>query len=509
MRFIAMHAPPNSKHIAIVGAGICGLCSALGLAKQGHRVTVYERDDPLPDGGPDEIFFDWLRRGASQFRHPHAFLAVMSNLLTEQFPDLIENFWQAGARKVTFEEMLPPAFSASYKAAPEDASLWLMMCRRATMEMVLRRYALKQPNITIASGTRVNAMVTQLSGDQKQITGLTVQARGTNQLPTNVTADIVVDAAGRGSPFKRWLEQEGLAIKTESHDADIVYYTRHYQFKAGIDEPARDGKTRSAGDLGYLKYGVFPGSGGHFAIILCVPCNDTILHDAVKDDAKFDQICLEIPGLQPWLGADQAVATTASFGMGNIKAVWHDFSDNDRPLLLNYYAVGDAAVRTNPLYGRGCSTGAIHSKILTDVLAKDPDPVSAAQQFSEETHKQLRPIWQASLDEDRAGIKRAQIILTASSTSRPLTLKKRFAIAYGDALTRSTQIHLRVFRGAFRTFNLMELPGAFLKDIGTQALIFWTLIRYGADNKKARNVPGPSRDHLIAALAPRDEQRAA
>ena len=55
----------------------------------------------------------------------------------------------------------------------------------------------------------------------------------------------------------------------------------------------------------------------------------------------------------------------------------------------------------------------------------------------------------------------------------------------------------------------MELPGAFLKDIGTQALIFWTLIRYGADNKKARNVPGPSRDHLIAALAPRDEQRAA
>ena len=53
-----MHAPPNSKHIAIVGAGICGLCSALGLAKQGHRVTVYERDDPLPDGGPDEIFFE-------------------------------------------------------------------------------------------------------------------------------------------------------------------------------------------------------------------------------------------------------------------------------------------------------------------------------------------------------------------------------------------------------------------------------------------------------------------
>ena len=72
----------------------------------------------------------------------------MSNLLTEQFPDLIENFWQAGARKVPFQEMLPPELSQSYTPAPEDEALWLMMCRRATMEMVLRRYALQttQPN---------------------------------------------------------------------------------------------------------------------------------------------------------------------------------------------------------------------------------------------------------------------------------------------------------------------------------------------------------------------------
>ena len=68
-----MTASPTSKQIAIVGAGICGIYTALGLAKQGHQVTVYERDDPLPDGGPDEICFEWLRRGASQFRHPTPF----------------------------------------------------------------------------------------------------------------------------------------------------------------------------------------------------------------------------------------------------------------------------------------------------------------------------------------------------------------------------------------------------------------------------------------------------
>ncbi|MGB2482241.1 MAG: FAD-dependent oxidoreductase, partial [Pseudomonadales bacterium] len=89
-----MLEPNQSKNIAIVGAGICGLCCGLALAKQGHQVTLFERDDAMPEGDPDEVFFDWARRGASQFRHPHAFLAVMSNLLIDQFPDLIEEFWR-------------------------------------------------------------------------------------------------------------------------------------------------------------------------------------------------------------------------------------------------------------------------------------------------------------------------------------------------------------------------------------------------------------------------------
>ena len=68
-----------------------------------------------------------------------------------------------------------------------------------------------------------------------------------------------------GSHFKKWIEQAGLPIQSESHDAEIVYYTRHYKLKPGVEEPPRRGKHRSAGDLGYLKYGVFPGEDGHFA----------------------------------------------------------------------------------------------------------------------------------------------------------------------------------------------------------------------------------------------------
>jgi predicted NAD/FAD-binding protein len=101
------HHSDSKPSVAITGAGICGLCCGVALAQAGHSVTIIERDTALPEGDADAIFFEWIRRGASQFKHPHAFLGVMSNLLSEMFPDLIDFFWAAGARKITFAELLP------------------------------------------------------------------------------------------------------------------------------------------------------------------------------------------------------------------------------------------------------------------------------------------------------------------------------------------------------------------------------------------------------------------
>ncbi|MFT5562372.1 MAG: 2-polyprenyl-6-methoxyphenol hydroxylase-like FAD-dependent oxidoreductase, partial [Litorivivens sp.] len=138
-----------SENIAVIGAGICGLCSALALSRKGNQVTLYERDVPPPEGGANEAFFEWKRRGAAQFRHPHAFLGLMCNILQDNYPDLVEEFWQAGARKVTFAEMVPPELNDQYQPQPEDDKLWMLMCRRATIETVLRRYVMRQPNIKI------------------------------------------------------------------------------------------------------------------------------------------------------------------------------------------------------------------------------------------------------------------------------------------------------------------------------------------------------------------------
>lgn len=496
-----------NQNIAVVGAGICGLCTGLALAVKGNTVTIYERDIEPPKGGADQAFFEWNRRGAAQFRHPHAFLAVMCNMLEKNYPDLIEQFLEAGARKLSFSDMLPPALLLQYEPEPADDDMWMLMCRRATMETVLRRYVENTPNVTINNTSNVVGMTTTGVREDITVTGLEIQVkRGDIE---QVNHDVVVDASGRGTKFPAWLDALGSKVVIEDDDADIVYYTRHYQLNPGEQEPSRHSKERSAGDLGYMKYGVFPGDNGHFAVIICLPNHEAELREAIKDPDQFDNICNAIPGLKPWVNSSKSTPTTASFGFGDIHATWRHFVNDGIPVALNFFAVGDSAVRTNPLYGRGCSTGTIHAHLLASTLNDLTDPVQRALRFDEATENELRPIFAASLSEDKQGIKRAVAALKGRNVEDTGSLKKWLKAAFGDAINSAASEQLHVLRGAMRTFNLMEKPGDFLKD----SKILWTILRYmlrgRAKNNRARFQRGPKREEMLAIAQQPNHQVAA
>lgn len=486
-----------NESVVIVGAGITGLCTGLALAKNGHPVTLVERDAPPPAGDVDEAFFQWNRRGAAQFRHPHAFLAAMSNLLENSFPDLIEEFWRAGARKITFKDMLPPELESEYVAEPGDEKLWLLMCRRATMETVFRRYA-ERSNLTILSDTQVTGTLIEKADDMIDVKGIKVRNRDGKD--TEIHADIVIDAGGRNSKFKEWLADEGAKFSSEDDDAEIVYYTRHYKLLDGVEEPERRSDMPSAGDLGYLKFGVFPGEGGHFAVIICLPNHEHELREAIKDGETFDQICQGIPGLARWIGPEKCTSTTSSFGFGDIHAIWHHSVHDQKPAALNFFSVGDAAVRTNPLYGRGCSTGVIHAHVLADLIQEEKDPLRRALSFATKTEEELRPIFTASLNEDRRGIKRAKSILEGEELDKTRGFKQWFGAAFGDAIGRASREKIHVLRGAMRSFNLMEKPGDFLKDWPTRMTILRYMIKGRKHNAAIRLQRGPKRQEMLEIL---------
>ena len=135
---------------------------------------------------------------------------------------------------------------------------------------------------------------------------------------------------------------------------------------------------------------------------------------------------------------------------------------------MNFFAVGDSAIRTNPLYGRGCSTGTLHAHILADVLDTIDDPWLRAQGFRDQSEEHIRPIFNASLNEDKRGIKRADAVLNGVDLDRATSLKKWFGLAFGDALTAAARDKLHIHRGIMRTVNLIEKPGDFLRE---QAMI--------------------------------------
>ncbi len=76
--------------IIVAGGGICGSAAALMLARDGHDVTLLERDDgPVPDS-VEAAWSEWNRRSVAQFRFAHIMLARGHGILARELPDVVE-----------------------------------------------------------------------------------------------------------------------------------------------------------------------------------------------------------------------------------------------------------------------------------------------------------------------------------------------------------------------------------------------------------------------------------
>jgi len=81
--------------ILVLGGGVIGLSMAMMLARQGHYVTVFERDsEPLPSS-PEEAWQAWERRGVAQFRQAHYLHPPVGHLLDSHLPDVKEALLRA------------------------------------------------------------------------------------------------------------------------------------------------------------------------------------------------------------------------------------------------------------------------------------------------------------------------------------------------------------------------------------------------------------------------------
>ena len=70
------------SNIVVLGAGLNGLATAMLLARDGHEVTILERDPAEPQGDNDALWASWERRGVNQFNQLHFMLARWTATMT-------------------------------------------------------------------------------------------------------------------------------------------------------------------------------------------------------------------------------------------------------------------------------------------------------------------------------------------------------------------------------------------------------------------------------------------
>jgi len=481
------------ESVVVLGAGIAGLCTALALAPTGRHITLLERDAPPPEGGTEAAFDEWNRRGATQLRHSHAFLARLRKLIGDEHPGLLDALRQAGARELRFADGLPEPIRARYVPSPADEEMAIIVSRRTTLETVIRRYVERSPNVTVRSKVFVKGLVSERDGGGRLV------ARGLElEDGTSVLADIVVDAGGRGSPVVDWLAEAGVTAPEEAEDCAILYYTRFYRLAAGMSDPPR-GRFPPNGDLGFLKFGVFPADNGTFSITMAVPEVEEALRAAVVRPEIFEAICSRLPGLAPWTDPARGEPVSKVYAMGDLQSRWREFAAKESAPVLGLFCVGDSLVRTNPLFGRGCSFAAIEAHVLRDVLAETPDPAQRLTAYATRVRKTLRPFYEDMRDQDRTAARRAENGLN-ENYKPPLRarLMKRFL---EDGVAIALREDVDMLRQAMRAFHMLAPPRAWLGRPGNLAKIFAVMARGRKANAHLyAEKPGPGRLEMLTAL---------
>ena len=484
-----------SDNIVIVGAGIAGLGSAMALAREGRRITLLDRDPP-PSTDAETAFEKWERKGVTQLRHSHVFLGCLVSLIRARHPRLHEMLLDAGAREVGFQESLPPQLRGAYAGQPGDEQLAFLFSRRTTLEYVMRAYVQTLPGVTFETGVRVRGLESEKVDGTLRVIGVNLE---TDTTPLHLRrADIVVDAGGRNSLLTDDLRSQGAEIDEDRNPAGILYFTRHYRLRDGQAEPPRD-NIPGAGDLGYIKFGVFAADNRHFSITLAVPEIEQRLRLVTLDPKVFDAICNQIPGMARWIDPSRAEPVTKVFGMGNLFNVWRNYVKEGRPQALNVFAVGDAAIRTNPLYGRGCSLSVMHAHILADALERSADPSERAILFDRESRKQIRPYWESIVKQDNGAIRRAKN--EQRPDYRPRWKARLIQSFAEDAVGPATRRHLDVYRAIMKTFHMLDHPTVWLKNPVVMAKVLWTwLMPKSAKTALYPPKPGPARGEMLEHL---------
>lgn len=475
--------------IAVVGAGIAGSAAALLLARRGHEVTVFERDAEPPPASLDEAWESWERRGVTQLRQSHFFMGRLYRELGEHLPDVLDALLAAGVHVHPWSQRVPPALRDSLPADREE--IHGMGARRTTVERVLHEALMGEPHVTLRLGEAVESLI----GGPSVVTGVPHVVGFRTVAGETVTAELVLDVAGRRSPGTKWLAAVGARPPYEEvNDNRMTYFTRYYRLRDGASFPDDYGMLVSS--LGYLDVAVFPADHGVFSVTCIAFTGDKAMR-ALRDADAFTRLMRSVPRLAQWTAPDQATPITPVKPITAVEDRYRRFTLDGTPVATGIVAVGDASSCTNPALGRGTSLAFVHARLLAETLdATGLDYAALATRFDEVTEAEIVPWYWSSVGVDRERITRMEAAIAGEPSPEPHPAEQAAVMA--AAFRLATTVDAEAFWAFARTMHLLASPAQVLADdaLRARALDVW--------ERRGELVPppvGPERKVVLDLLA--------
>jgi 2-polyprenyl-6-methoxyphenol hydroxylase-like FAD-dependent oxidoreductase len=376
--------------ILIIGSGLGGLSAATLLARDGHRVTVLERDPdpPPPVERAGDAWDGWQRRGVNQFHLPHFMLARWWAQMRDEIPELWPALRAAGALRFNTLTALPEGMRGPLRAG--DDRFDTVTARRPVLEAAMSAVA-EASGVTIHRGVAVTGFTTDGVSRVPRVTGVL-----TDHGPA-VRADIVVDCCGRRSALGSWLSAVGARPPAEEReDIGFVYYARHFRSRTGQLPTQLASLIQNHDSLTVL---TLPADHDTWSVVLTTSSKDKAVR-ALRDPATWQAVLQRYPLAAHW--ADGVPISGLNVFAG-IEDRHRCLLVDGEPVATGVLALADAWACTNPSLGRGAAMAILHARLLRDLLREtDPDDhEKLARRFHEATTRVAEPLFRSTLWYDR------------------------------------------------------------------------------------------------------------
>jgi 2-polyprenyl-6-methoxyphenol hydroxylase-like FAD-dependent oxidoreductase len=369
----------------VIGGSIGGLLAARVLSDHFLEVTIIEREGLAHSAEP--------RQAIPQGRHVHVLLEQGTRVIKQLFPDLVPALTEAGLTLAdTSRDFRWRHFQVWKTRVPTGINIFFL--NRPLFEWHVAARVSKIPNINVLQPCEVSGLVA--SQDGARITGLTIKRP--NSTPERLTADLVVDATGRGSQMPQWLKALGLTAPGETTvEVNVGYASRIYRRPAelpdwsGLFVVPKPPDTRGGA--------VFPIDGNRWLVTLAGWLADY----PPTTDAEYLEFAgsLEVPNIRLALEKAEPLTPISLHKFpANRRRHYERLSDLPEGLVV----LGDALCSFNPVYAQGMTVAALDAMTLDRCLNQNRQHRLGMAGLGRRFHKQIAAIvdvpWQLAVGED-------------------------------------------------------------------------------------------------------------